>query len=616
MKICIFILVCVCAFNKWMYAQQVVNEGKVWIVEVTKEGRSIADVDIRNVSYVVTVPEKKLQMNGSLQNIYLENGMLSVIIPFEQISILAPIENSDVLELTVMLDEEQVWTGTKRFCPVNGWGNLESYGSEGLSLSYSPSIAVKNIFFTEAGAKTLTASLSNVPAGFWDKGYRIDWGSSLITTGAVKGSGPYEITGIVEEGFEAPAGEMKVRLMKDTVMVAEAALLPRAVAITVPNKEICSGLKGEKVIANVTAWGPGYFIRWLDNSFHVESRLVPVSDTEAEVQGDFPEGEHTLWAWLFDATGDLIATTLFTLTVQPGPAAPVVAIDTNTSRLDIKIHWQPVSGATGYNVYSRKWDSYCLTSENGGAYAKTAISTTSYPRTVANVATDTLAFFYVTATNGTCESASSDTVGYVRHYIDATNSDITVNYVFPYIFDMSRYLAGNKIQHLLYYFFNGNVIRRGVWNYDGQKFMVQNYMSSLNKWSPPNPADDSELKIGESYLIGAKTGTKVEFVQLGYLKDTRVNFIVRATAGKVSNTPVWLPFAMTDKNTYNTMTEKLWTLTECKLSAIGFWSLEIRNWDMINALPGYPGGPFFDERQIRPGFDSVVFDANEAFVWP
>lgn len=320
--------------------------------------------------------------------------------------------------------------------------------------------------------------------------------------------------------------------------------------------------------------------------------------------------------------------------------APKIEIDTNTNRLDIKIHWEPVTGAAGYKVYSRKWDPYGLiTADNGGKYTAQNVTGTELTRSATDVASDTLAFFYVTAINaGGTESVPSDTVGYVYHVIDATVAEDAINYVFPYIFDMSKYFSSDKIQGLLYYFFNRDevqLVRRGTWDYATQKFEMKNYtkFGASYKWQPFDVTQDTPLKVGDSYLIGVKAGIKVGFVQFGHLKDTKVSFDVKGNPLEGSSSIVWLPFGMANQNTYNQMTKDLWVLelsadnkvtkAEIKLRAVGRWNIDDLKWDITNPLNGnvWPtlggGGPFLMKTTLlKPGYQSILFNSKETVVWP
>lgn len=121
------------------------------------------------------------------------------------------------------------------------------------------------------------------------------------------------------------------------------------------------------------------------------------------------------------------------------PDAPKIGIDTNTSRINIKLEWSEVASNDGYTVWSRKWDSYCMTAADGGVYAE-EIRTTS--TTWAETAMDTLEFYYVTADRNVCgttyHSQTSDTVGYYLMDVKS-NSDIASNVWYPLYFDMSEY---------------------------------------------------------------------------------------------------------------------------------------------------------------------------------
>ena len=118
------------------------------------------------------------------------------------------------------------------------------------------------------------------------------------------------------------------------------------------------------------------------------------------------------------------------------PDAPKVEIDTNLTHLDIKLSWGNVTASDGYTVWSRKWDPYCLTTADGGAYTNRT-STTRFEWAVDNM--DTLEFFYVTADKNVCGttyySQTSDTVGY--HLMDVKlNTTGTSLEWYPLYFDM------------------------------------------------------------------------------------------------------------------------------------------------------------------------------------
>ncbi len=99
------------------------------------------------------------------------------------------------------------------------------------------------------------------------------------------------------------------------------------------------------------------------------------------------------------------------------PDAPVVDIDTNTTRFNIKIHWNDVIMAEKYNLMHILWDGYATV----GSYQLKQdypVGDTVWSKTTM---TDTLEFFYVTSLRNVCgleyRSVSSDTVGYFRQWV-------------------------------------------------------------------------------------------------------------------------------------------------------------------------------------------------------
>lgn len=325
------------------------------------------------------------------------------------------------------------------------------------------------------------------------------------------------------------------------------------------------------------------------------------------------------------------------------PEAPELAIDTNTSKTDIKLTWKAVGGADGYKVYSRKWDPYCLTEDytysgNVGKVYKEVYdgNQLKYIPTL-----DTLEFFYaksyrdltaVASIAKKVESApSKDTVGYVRHIVDATASEGAIQYVFPYIFDMGNYLEGKKVQHLMYYLFKSEASSRGVWSFANQKFSMQNYVAMLKKWQPIKTDDDDDLKVGDSYQITLTKGNRKELILFGKLKDTRISFNLTGSASAGSNSIVWLPFEYADKQNYNLMTDKYWkletpaTASWCNMKAAGYWDVSKGKWTITNAISSAMagilwnanGGPFpKDSPRILPGFHSIQFNMKDNIIWP
>lgn len=314
------------------------------------------------------------------------------------------------------------------------------------------------------------------------------------------------------------------------------------------------------------------------------------------------------------AKGDVVCISRDTVSVQVGVLdlpAPVIAIDTNTNRLDIKIHWEPVAGATGYKVYSRKWDPYGLvTADNGGNYTAQTVTGTEFTRSAADVATDTLAFYYVTAVNaGGTESVPSDTVGFVYHKIESTDADMYLYlYAFPYIFDMSKY-GCNELTKLADYIAEGKLLAVGPWNTPTQGWNYLNYvnipgMGWMNETSP--------LNLGDCYIVQIGPNDLVEFVLMGNLNDClNKSFTMTKIPGETTLNTFYLPFKLIDKNTPLLMTDKVIR----DINAIGYWNFNLESIELNNKLPFDP--PMFEyDTPRKAGYDVLFFDVENGFVWP
>ncbi len=193
------------------------------------------------------------------------------------------------------------------------------------------------------------------------------------------------------------------------------------------------------------------------------------------------------------------------------PDAPKVEIDTNLTHLDIKLSWGSVAANDGYTVWSRKWDPYCLTTADGGAY-ENRTSTTRFEWAVDNM--DTLEFFYVTADKNVCGttyySQTSDTVGYYLYDIQKEDGrTLNDNFMAVYfdfvamgcpttkeVFDRLKIRGGNT---LMYY-----------WDYE-----KQGTSSSTHVGSTGNSIKPFEVKQGSILQIRPPAAAK--FLQYGKL---------------------------------------------------------------------------------------------------
>lgn len=306
------------------------------------------------------------------------------------------------------------------------------------------------------------------------------------------------------------------------------------------------------------------------------------------------------------------------------PDAPLVEIDTNTSRLNIKLEWATVSGNDGYTVWSRKWDPYCMTSADGGVY-KAEGKQPITGNTWAETDMDTLEFYYVTANREVCgntyNSLTSDTVGYKYDHlqVNANTSKTSVNIV-SWLFDMSSVGVSKASDLLKKLKSNNNVIR--AWDQQEQSWTL--YQTTLNPLfgmpgfeDEPEYPEDFTLKPGEVYQFDTPDD-KGAFLQYGKLHS---RFLQKFTSSpKGTNTIGFLPFQYSNY----VLGEDLMRVLKLNVPVVRKWVFDDQGW-MIqiteNPLFGVPG--FEDEEEynegktiLRPGMP-LQFDISDLpeYIW-
>lgn len=212
------------------------------------------------------------------------------------------------------------------------------------------------------------------------------------------------------------------------------------------------------------------------------------------------------------------------------PDAPLVEIDTNTSRLNIKLEWATVSGNDGYTVWSRKKDPYCMTSVDGGVYKGAA---TPY-NIFTEAAVDTLKFYYVTADRNVCGktyySLASDTVGY-------------------YLYDIHMNPTGKaSLNHLAIYF---------EMSKNGKDYMAKDLLTTLplnlaKKWDFGNQVWQNARMMGKACIgdfdvdpgmvVQVEPKSACQYMQYGKLSLPLTTLLLNTNTekGNLSHSYVWL----------------------------------------------------------------------------
>jgi len=307
------------------------------------------------------------------------------------------------------------------------------------------------------------------------------------------------------------------------------------------------------------------------------------------------------------------------------PDAPKVAIDTNTNALTAKLKWGRVYGADEYTIWSRKWDPYCMTAENGGKYQQEAGGTTT-DIMWAEKQMDTLEFYYVTATrniNGKkYHSTTSDTVGYKLDYfrVNANGDKTSVN-VASWLFDMSS-VGISKASDILRKLHSANNVIR-AWEHPYQSWTL--YQTAVNPLygipgfeSEPEYSDDFDLKVGEVYQFDTPDESGA-FMQYGKLPKKFTQKFSPSSIG-INNSIGFLPFQHSDKQ----LGEDLISLLRAHVTVIRKWVFEEQEWliqiteNPLFGIPGFEDEDEFTEGKtwLRPGMP-LQFDISDQpeYIW-
>lgn len=221
----------------------------------------------------------------------------------------------------------------------------------------------------------------------------------------------------------------------NTNKVEESVLLTIAEAPNVSLAEHCVALHKDSVFVLTIANSDECDYLWQQSVYGTDWETPTDKGTGQDCEVTM--GEQDMRYILIATNTESQCSTNDTAMIYRIPDAPKVEIDTNLTHLDIKLSWGNVTASDGYTVWSRKWDPYCLTTADGGAYTNRT-STTRFEWAVDNM--DTLEFFYVTADKNVCGttyySQTSDTVGYKLDLLQKNIEGRTSNNPVMWVFDM------------------------------------------------------------------------------------------------------------------------------------------------------------------------------------
>lgn len=280
--------------------------------------------------------------------------------------------------------------------------------------------------------------------------------------------------------------------------------------------------KDSTVVLNV-ANAKDYDYLWQESKFEGSQDLWQLPENkETGTSATVIMNDQSLRYILIGTTRDeLQCSASDTATIYRIPDAPVLAIDTNTNHLDIMLKWGAVGDNDDYTVWSRKWDPYCLTSEDGGVYAEET-TTTQYQW--AENSMDTLEFYYVTANKNVCgqtyRSVSSDTVGYKYDslYVNPIPGRNNLNLV-AWMFDMKNVQTSENLFELITSEYIEAIY---AWSFSIQSFAEGITLNPLFQWGIGDKYDKSfdRLVVGSVYHYSVIKNTAL----LQYGKLTPVTY--------------------------------------------------------------------------------------------
>lgn len=250
------------------------------------------------------------------------------------------------------------------------------------------------------------------------------------------------------------------------------------------------------------------------------------------------------------------------------PDAPVLAIDTNTNHLNIKLQWGKVNGADEYTVWSRKWDPYCINAADGGKYVKED-STTSLMW--AEPSMDTLEFYYVTATRKIGDtkyhSVVGDTVGYYLFDVKMNSSGSSSFNMMAVQFDMSKHgKSGTKYETADMFKMYPDLKFVKYWKYNTQMWVAAKKLGNGNIMNP--------FDITAGMVLQLDPGKEMKILQYGKL-DGKLQASLINTNTTTSNYSVYFTWIhrmdLIDANA-------LLTAYQSDLSFLKWWNFNTQMW--------------------------------------
>lgn len=460
------------------------------------------------------------------------------------------------------------------------------YGGQGINLKRRPSIEVHDTTLCAAPGQEIPAIVRYAP-----EGYRVLWPDSLLTglpgDKALVGTSfsadsVYDLSAILTDGNGLPLDTAFFKLSFDT--------LPE---VNIIEDDFCLA-KGDPLVVNGVIPANSEH-QWVSTENRQRSAMPGSVPTQySTVMQD--QNLKIVLAATSRTTGCRNSDSVY---IYLRPDKPLISIDTNTTRHNLKISWIAGDTVSGYTLWSNKWDAYGIQS----SYSAKEVLGQGVSSYVINTGDlDTLEFFYLTADqkNGgrrVCQTVS-DTVGYYKLDIKMNTGKPSFQFM-PVYFDFEK--MGLKMASDFFKFMKPKLSFVYQYSYTTQQW--------LQSFLLPNgtPMGNFEIKQGNVLELLPLAG--VQFLQYGVI-PARFNISLQNINMTKSNENhvFFLPQKANFKTSADALKDNtdVWYLYE--------WRFATQSWGVSFLLPnGTPTGSY----KIRPLMTSkVILKAGKAnTIW-
>lgn len=295
------------------------------------------------------------------------------------------------------------------------------------------------------------------------------------------------------------------------------------------------------------------------------------------------------------------------------PKAPVIDIDTNTTRNDIRISWNADTSYT-YSLMGIKWDGYGILEDYHLRHTFTG-ETDRFALSQKEL--DTLEFFYMTANryipalDRTISSASSDTVGYKVDdlHVQPSNSKKTSNNLISWVFNMEK--KGIATSGDLFDQIENNISAVRRW-----RFETQDYAATAKNPAygiVPNVSkyiQIFDLKAGDVYQLAVTKQTS--FLQYGKL-PSKFSYDFLLNNGEKAYTFMACPLSMVGVTKRQDLGDLIPSIDE-----VSVWDFDQQSFNKAfwyDWLPGWDPDASGDRLTVRPWTPVRIVVAHDVYGW-